>query len=142
MLGLLKAKVSLKKKFSDVKELLFRYIESLDSQEQLKDLDDFLIRSRFIDRSELPGIEDRDRVLCRLTLDYSRLRYQDIFRFGEYLKGELMLMDDPLPSGFVKILELVEKYGVEAFESHNKDELSKASNPQHRWGWVLRHHHR
>ena len=107
MLGLLKSRVELKKSFSEIKDLFCAYIDKEDSQEKIKDLENFLVYNNYLDRSQMPSFKDMDQILCRLTIDFARHRYQDIIRFGENLKTKLLMMDNKSTEEFARIYEIL-----------------------------------
>jgi tetratricopeptide (TPR) repeat protein len=92
-LGLLKAKIGLKRSFSKVRELFCSIVDTAGGQEELKELEDFLTKRKVIERGRILDITDQDRTICRLVLDFARHRYQDIIRFSESIKAGLFLSD-------------------------------------------------
>jgi hypothetical protein len=106
-MGLLKTKIALKKPFAEMKDLFCTVVIESKSQDRLKELEDFLLKNNVIDRNRMPDISDLDLILCRLTLDFARHRYQDIIRFGENLKMNPLLSEAESNGEYARIFELL-----------------------------------
>lgn len=106
-LGLLKAKIELKKSFAEIKDLFFEVVHELEGQDRLKNFEKFLLKNNIIEKRRVLDISDLKQTLCWLALDFARHRYQEIIRFGAQLKADLLFPDEGSNWEYARLFEIL-----------------------------------